>query len=1519
MHSARLRRATLTGAVLSKVAARDADLENADLQQANLRESDLRGAILLEADLSEADLTGANLAGADLRSANLTGAILDGACLDGADLAGARLDGISLHGMTAKAARIRAVESQSLADALRAAGAQSRLPLTWGRWTHVLVLFVATIARVFGATLGLAWSATLPVREKVQPIIQPIAPMLGQLVSGLHKGFVAITKTPTASLRHLRSGSHWATKAMGRQAHRSRDLASKMRGEVQDRIRQAALNREERARLKTERIEQARNERAARAQARLPGGPGADLRGQDFRGQKLNFAVWHEAQLQDATLDGAHLDKADLRKAILENANLLGTRLRDADLRGANLTQAQFEGARLQGSLLSGINAHRSNWTDADLRHADLRGADLTGANLTGADLRNARLSGAILTRANLTGVRMPDVDLVDTVLDHASLEQADVAGVRWVGTSVNNTDLTGVIGMSARQRDILRQHGALVDDIHLERLLGRLGTRPVQVGMGILAVGMATYLAARFAGTDVINPAQLEVQAQNLREENPKAASDRYVELAGLARRVEDQVGYLVEASMLADMAGQTDDAESQLRSALDAAQDIPLLASETRLQLAQFLHKHQNWTDSFSAVEPLVTEIDQPTEQRARAIVLYDKTRDALGLTDEGPRESIFSAMGDLPETQADLHLALAELYTNEGETTRALVEVNTAATLEIPEDIQIRLLESRARIHDRSGNYDAAIKTWGEVKQRADPSAIAAQAAQLAVADLNLRQGRINKAHDGLRRLLDERTDDRIRGRALLVAARIAEKRDRPEDAVDAYRKVLAISDLDTETSDEARIAMASLVLADPENADASGLLAELDPDAMSEVMAHARLGEARSLLDAGNAANAHKTYLTLMDMESLPTAVRRASRAGLGEALAQMGELRDALDIWRELLAEPASSHDRTQLELLIANGLLQGGKRKEASTAFRSLADSENTEARLQGLLGLAEVARAGSERARARSLYRQVADQEVDTTWNVRALQELADMAAEDGNGDVVVSITRELLGALPPSHPIAPEARLSLVSALLQISDIQEADRVCRSALDAAPNQAAQLASQVACAEVWERSGDWKQAIESYKKVLQQPADPDVLTDATLGIARSAFAVDQPAEALEATQKTLELAEAPALRLPLLSMQIRALRLMDKPVEYRTAIAERDALAEQVPDVAWLAFVDDAGQSRTSGQPEIAVDLLQRTLDLPITNEQRAAVLVQLGAALLDLSRVEEAEKRLSQANTLAVKDSPEAFYAGMGLADVARRNGQPTEALAMLENLTPPDKAEQDAWMVAKANALTEAGDPAAQAAWVSLAEAQDTDPETQYTALKGQADALLAKDNSEEAIPIFEKARTVAIEDWQKGWAAIGLATALAEAKRVEGATTLLDELRNHSDPEVRMEAALRRSQYASDAEEWNTALRVLQPREAIDLGPGWDASSTQARTRALSGAGDLDGAEAAWRALARRWPDEEEALLPSWIGLAQMALDAGDSAEAHRWARKAFKEARDPGYREQAQTLVRSLAE
>ncbi|MEC7948744.1 MAG: hypothetical protein VX265_14350, partial [Myxococcota bacterium] len=74
---------------------------------------------------------------------------------------------------------------------------------------------------------------------------------------------------------------------------------------------------------------------------------------------------------------------------------------------------------------------------------------------------------------------------------------------------------------------------------------------------------------------------------------------------------------------------------------------------------------------------------------------------------------------------------------------------------------------------------------------------------------------------------------------------------------------------------------------------------------------------------------------------------------------------------------------------------------------------------------------------------------------------------------------------------------------------------------------------------------------------------------------------------------------------------------------------------------------------------------------------------------------------------------------------------------------------------------------------------------------------------------------------------------------------------------------------------------------------------------------------TGGGDLGAARAAWEGLADRWPDSEEALLPAWLGLADVARAEGELDVARNWAGRALEQAEDPGYRQRAEDLVDQL--
>ncbi|NOY27106.1 MAG: hypothetical protein GXP62_14655, partial [Oligoflexia bacterium] len=210
-----------------------------------------------------------------------------------------------------------------------------------------------------------------------------------------------------------------------------------------------------------------------------------------------------------------------------------------------------------------------------------------------------------------------------------------------------------------------------------------------------------------------------------------------------------------------------------------------------------------------------------------------------------------------------------------------------------------------------------------------------------------------------------------------------------------------------------------------------------------------------------------------------------------------------------------------------------------------------------------------------------------------------------------------------------------------------------------------------------------------------------------------------------------------------------------------------------------------------------------------------------------------------------------------------------------------------------------------------------WDALATLGQSDPTTEATALRGKADALFADDRYADALPLYQEAADLAPDPADAGWAALGAANALA-ALGDPAAPAKLDALMDHPDPEVAVQAAVRRSQIAAEAEDWETARKVLADVDASSLGSAWDTTVSLTRAAALSGAGSYAAAADVIGALSARWPDDEEAQLPALLARADLARAQGDLATARGYARQAQERAQDPGFQQQAQALLDQLA-
>ena len=617
------------------------------------------------------------------------------------------------------------------------------------------------------------------------------------------------------------------------------------------------------------------------------------------------------------------------------------------------------------------------------------------------------------------------------------------------------------------------------------------------------------------------------------------------------------------------------------------------------------------------------------------------------------------------------------------------------------------------------------------------------------------------------------------------------------------------------------------------------------------------------------------------------------------------------------IWREQLADDPTTEERTWLELQLAHGLMQGGEYDEAAAAFASLAAAKEPDIRFQGILGQADLARIRGESQRARSLYRSVVDRSNDPAFKVRALQELADLAAEAGRSDEAREMWRTLLAAVPAGNPVAVDARTALMIDLADRGELDAALQMCRQAEASAPDPARRHQASLGCAELLEQSGSTNEAAASYAALLVPEVRLDLRMDAAMGASRTLLDLGESTAAVDALEAVLEDVEADAQRLPILSALLPALSADGQNDRAKTVQQERNEIARKRPEAAGPILTQAAQEARESGQIDDAVALFAEVADLPVPSAVRTAAMLELADTLAEDGQPTEALRWYERAGALAGADTMDGVAARIGAGQAHLAAGNPAAAVETLQEATEESPALQRLRLELLARAQLAAMDPgSALETWDQLVDIAANDAGMRSTAHRGRGDAYFAADRYAEARNAYDQAIATAPDPATRGWAAIGKADALAALGERNAAINLFRSHRDDADEEVSAQARIREAQLHLSNESWTDAIAVVEPLTARSLGPGWDATLTETRCAAWVGLGDAGAASDAWVALESRWPEAEEARLPSWLGLADLAASRGDTEEAVTLAKRALDETDDPGYRARAEAILAS---
>lgn len=1204
-----------------------------------------------------------------------------------------------------------------------------------------------------------------------------------------------------------------------------------------------------------------------------------------FIGEQWAYAQLTGIELMDCNFTASNLMNSRLRSATLLTSQFNGANFDKASIDKSRIEASRFHQASFIGSLLRVSRIRDSVFTECDFTSANLEYTEWITCNLNGSDFEGINAIGAQFSGSQLKGATFRHAHL-----ENSSFDQADLTDVNFTGAHVSGADFRGAIGLPKSTMEYLQDNGALVDNIRHQSL------QLPQLKAAIVLFSLATgaFVFSYYTGqSPESNFEEMEQSAQVLLESDPYAAAEQYKQMSIESRRIPDKVTYLLEANAIYQQMGDSKAVIETFTTASQTADEDRNLLSLVQLQHGEYLIGQEKAIDALELLRPLYTQTGFNATDRAKLIILAEEAATKAAVDTQEELAPIFQIIEDLPDAQADLYMALAESRMERGEFEIALVNVAMASDIALSDDLKLRLLETRARIEDRSGDWDSAIATLQSIIEKGEDDNLSSQAAQLAMADIQLRQGDAELALVGLQNLNTETTDIRLKARGNLIEGRIYESLGNTELAIEKYQSISESSDADPETQEEARVSLSRVILN-------SGLLDDetISKDLPASVLTQAKLGQTRQLLDNSEYEAALVQYEGLLSIADLDPELKRAVLSGKAEALSGVGDYPEADTIWRQLLSQNLRESERQYIMLIQAHGLLQSGRPEEAFGAFTSLSQSSDKEIKHQGLMGLAEVSRANGERERAKGYYSELIQSTTSKDFKIDAYLELALISSEQKNSEGAQQAYQSIL-TLSPSQEIEGMAHAQLAE-LLSMTDPESAKSHCLEILN--------TESLLPCAELMARIDEIELAKALYERALEQTdSSSSLYGEICLGGARIDTEHSNTWVSLGLGTPLTD----PVIELGLLQIALQSTGFLDSDREQFEA--QFNSKIVEFPNRGAQVLMSQSVELRSIGNTDQALAVMERALELATEEELLSGIKLETADTYIENNQLSEANDKYEQLTENS--DSQIANSARIGLSTVAMRNDDIKAAVEFLSSIENPTIELEELRLQSLSLIIQNTGNLQA----IDLLSTLNNTEDESLRFLQHRAQALthIANDELEEAENEFQLALSMTTDSDDISWTKLSLADVyFSQSKSIMG-MRILDELKGESNLEINTQSRIRLSQWHLSNDEPKQVVSTLEDVSGFELGPGWDTSVEELRAQAYRDLGDTDKAIEILSLLAKRWPNNEEAEIPAWLGIAVIHQRNGTMSEAREWAQRAAERATDPIYQEQLSIFLKSL--
>lgn len=318
----------------------------------------------------------------------------------------------------------------------------------------------------------------------------------------------------------------------------------------------------------------------------------------------------------------------------------------------------------------------------------------------------------------------------------------------------------------------------------------------------------------------------------------------------------------------------------------------------------------------------------------------------------------------------------------------------------------------------------------------------------------------------------------------------------------NAGDAYEAVSGFRDLleqypDSPWAEEARY---NLGYAFFQNQDYDQAIAEyrrlISDHPNDPLAAKAQYGIGDALFNAGRAADAVDAYRTVLERHPNSAYVSDAA-AGIQYALISMGDDRRAAAIIDDFIEQHPNSPVADELRFRKAEVNYQSGRTNEALSDLRTFIEtSRNQQLLAEAYFYLGSIHQDREQTDQAASHFRQVVDQFPNSNRAADAARQLGRIYLDQERPQDALLIFRRLESSRSDDNRLLAEARYGQGMALIQLGRTEEAERLLRNAIDAAPDAPETLPAYLGLARVYEDASRHRDALDLYNRVVERSRD---------------------------------------------------------------------------------------------------------------------------------------------------------------------------------------------------------------------------------------------------------------------------------------------------------------------------------------------------------------------------------------------------------------------------------------